>query len=375
MKWNELPDKSEWLFRKLFKNQTETTDDEKLERLAREISEKGYLRKKLDAQERFDYLKAYRQTIAPSGPRLLSRVLKIAAAIVLFAGSGTLIYLSQDKDTPIREQVILANIHSGSRKALLISHDGQEIELRQEKRLLREENGTDISIDSSGLHYENKTALSRHEILRHTLIVPRGGEFSLTLSDGTKVWLNADSRLEYPVRFADSIREVTVSGEAYFEVQRDTVPFIVRTDKGNINVLGTSFNVNNYPGNQKAVTTLVNGKIAYTLPGGKEIILYPNQQLCINRNGYTTLQIVDTRYAISWKDGMFLFQEMRLEDIMHQLERWYDIQAFYTNEEAKDLHFSGDLSRFKNIDTFIEMFEESSEINIKVQGKNLIIGM
>ena len=81
------------------------------------------------------------------------------------------------------------------------------------------------------------------------------------------------------------------------------------------------------------------------------------------------------RYATSWKNGMFLFQEMRLEDIMNQLERWYDIHVFYTHERAKNLHFSGDLSRFKNIGTFIEMFEKSSDLNIEVQGKNLIIGM
>lgn len=375
MEWKELHDKSEWLFQKLFKKTGNTTDDKKLESLARKLEWKGYIREKIDEQEKFDYLKAYRKTIGKSQTRQLSRTLKITAAILLLLGSGSTIYLMQDRPHNIRDQVIMANIHSGTHKAFLIKHDGQKMELKQDKQHIKEQNGTDILIDSSGIHYENGVEPSRQKIIHHTLVVPRGGEFFLTLSDGTKVWLNADSRLEYPVRFADSTREVTISGEAYFEVQHSTIPFIVKTDKGNINVLGTSFNVNNYPGNRESVITLISGKIAYSPTGGGEIILIPDQQISINDNGLTTLKNVDPQYVTSWKDGMFLFQEMRLEDIMNQLERWYDIHTFYTDENIKDLHFSGDLSRFKNIDTFIEMFEESSNVKIKVQGKNLIIGI
>lgn len=375
MNWDELHDKSEWLFRKFFKDSGEATNDQKLERLARKLGEKGYIREKIEEQEQFDYRKAYREVIGKSKTRRLSRMVKIAAAILLLLGSGSLIYLMRNKPHEIRKQVIMANIHSGCQKAFLIKHDGQEMELKQVRQLIQEQNGINILVDSSGIHYEKGEELPLQKIIYHTLIVPRGGEFSLTLSDGTKVWLNADSRLVYPVRFADSTREVTVSGEAYFEVRHDTIPFIVKTDRGSINVLGTSFNVNNYPGNREAVTTLVNGKIAYSLPDGGEIILVPNQQVSINANGQTTLKTVDTQYATSWKEGMFLFQEMRLEDIMNQLERWYDVHTFYTNESVKDLHFSGDLSRFKNIDTFIEMFEKSSDITIEVQGKNIIIGI
>ena len=133
--------------------------------------------------------------------------------------------------------------------------------------------------------------------------------------------------------------------------------------------------MNNYPESRESVTTLINGKIAYCLPDGQQLILTPSQQIIIKTKGQTEIKTVDTQYATSWKNGMFLFQEMRLEDIMYQLERWYDIHVFYTHERAKNLHFSGDLSRFKNIGTFIEMFEKSSDVKIEVQGKNLIIGM
>lgn len=149
----------------------------------------------------------------------------------------------------------------------------------------------------------------------------------------------------------------------------------MKTDRGDIAVLGTEFNVNNYPGNRETVTTLVNGKIAYLSPDGEKLVLTPNQQITINQDGQKEIKNVDTRYATSWKNGMFLFQEMRLEDIMNQLERWYDVQVCYTEEKAKDLHFSGDLSRFKNIGTFIEMFEKSSDIKIEIQGRKLIVGI
>ena len=372
MNWEELHDKSEWLFRKLFKDPGETTDDENLELLARKLKQKGYIRGKIEKQEKFDYLKAYRQTIGKNETPWLSRVFLVAASITLLLGS--VIYLMSRDEDPIREQVIMADIHSGTRKAFLIKHDGQKVELK-ERLLIEESNGICARVTPSGIHYEKELELPGQEITYHTLVIPRGGEFFLTLPDGTKVWLNADSQLKYPTRFADSTREVTVSGEAYFEVARAGIPFIVKTARGNIHVLGTSFNVNNYPGNRETVITLVTGKIVYTQTGGRAITLVPDQQISINDNDQVAIKTVDTRYATSWKDGMFLFQDTRLEDIMNQLERWYDIHVFYTNEEIKNLHFSGDLSRFKNVKTFIDMFEECSNVKIEVQGKNLFIGI
>ena len=272
------------------------------------------------------------------------------------------------------KEIYLSDIHPGKQQALLITHNGQKIKLNRTTHQTIEQNGTKLQIDTTGLQYE-PTNLVPTGTIHNTLIVPRGGEFTLTLSDGTRVWLNSDSQLTYPVNFTDSTREVTISGEAYFSVNRSTAPFIVKTDRGDITVLGTEFNVNNYPGNRETITTLVNGKIAYLTPDGEKFILTPKQQIVIKQDGQKEIKTVDTRYATSWKTGMFLFQEMRLEDIMNQLERWYDIHVFYTEERVKDLHFSGDLSRFKNIGTFIEMFEKSSDVKIEVRGKNIIVGI
>ena len=376
MKWNSLFDKSEWLFRQLLNKEEEIPcEDSSLKDLARKLSDDQYLHKRIEEQERFDYLKAYHKNIVTSKKVIISSYLKIACILLLLIGSGTFLYIWQKQNTPqYGNEMYFTDIHPGKQQALLITHDGQKVKLNRDSGQIIRQDGTIIQIDTTGLHY-TPSAQVPTGIIYNTLVIPWGGEFFLTLSDGTKVWLNSDSRLEYPVNFADSVREVTISGEAYFEVNHTDTPFIVKTDKGDIRVLGTEFNVNNYPKSREAVTTLVNGKIAYCLPDGKQLILTPNQQITINANGQTEIKTVDTRYATSWKNGMFLFQEMRLEDIMNQLERWYDIHVFYTHERAKNLHFSGDLSRFKNIGTFIEMFEKSSDLKIEVQGKNLIIGM
>lgn len=370
MKWNLFSDKSEQLFRQILSPEKGSSyEDARLEDLARKLSDKRYLRKKIEDQERFDYLKAYRKNITPTKAMRHAPYLKIAVTILLLISSGIFLYTRQQDNN---EKYY--NIHPGKQQALLITHDGQRIELDRNTRQTIRQNGTRMQIDTAGLQYHvNDTTVPSS--FRDTLVIPRGGEFTLTLQDGTKVWLNSDSRLTYPTNFNGITREVSISGEAYFKVAHSDIPFIVKTDRGDITVLGTEFNVNNYPGNREAVTTLVNGEIAYLTPNGEEFILTPNQQITIKQDGQKEIKNVDPRYAISWKNGMFLFQEMRMEDIMNQLERWYDIQVCYTEEKIKDLHFSGDLSRFKNIGTFIEMFEKSSDIKIEIQGRKLIIGI
>ncbi len=376
MKWNSLHEKSDWLFRQILNKAKQSShEDSRLEDIARKFSDDRYLRRKIEAQERFDYLKAYHKNITPTKVMPKYTYLRIAVAILILIGSGTFLFMRQEhKRHEHYKEIYLSDIHPGKQQALLITHNGQKIELNRTTRQTIEQNGTKLQIDTTGLQYE-PTDLVPTGTIRNTLIVPRGGEFTLTLSDGTKVWVNSDSQLTYPVNFTDSTREVTISGEAYFSVNHSDVPFIVKTDRGDITVLGTEFNVNNYPGSRETITTLVNGKIAYLAPDGEKFVLTPEQQIVIKQDGQKEIKTVDTRYATSWKTGLFLFQEMRLEDIMNQLERWYDIHVFYTEESVKDLHFSGDLSRFKNIGTFIEMFEKSSDVKIEVRGKNIIIGI
>ena len=289
-------------------------------------------------------------------------VLLLVICVSLFINEG------EQEVVPVAIQTILP----GSHKATLLTENGEEIELSDSVRMSIEQG---VIASNNQLEYGDsiKELASGYY---HVLKIPRGGEYRLKLSDGTIVYLNSDSELRYPVSFCATSREVELRGEAFFEVtKQEGKPFIVKTSLGNITVLGTQFNVCNYPGKEKLVTTLVQGKVSCDLPDGKSIILAPDQQLSVNGNGESKLRTVDTKYFTCWKDGMFLFEEMRMEDILEQLSRWYDIHIFYTNEEVKDLHFSGDLSRFKDIITFIEMFEKSADVKLTLKGNTLTVGL
>ena len=377
MKWDLLHEKAEWLFRKITGlPDTPVNGDERLKHLADRIHDGKYILEKIRQQERFDYTRAYQKLVHSKKRFLLPAIWKVATAILLLIGTTTVFYLSRHPEpVTYNDDIFVTAIKPGERKAYLIKHDGEEIELKSERKIIPER-GANIQVDSSGLNYAVSDTAGLQEEYYNTLVVPRGGEYNLTLSDGTKVWVNADSELRYPVQFTGDTREVTVIGEAYFDVQKQAdKPFIVKTELGNITVLGTQFNISSYPEKERLITTLVTGKISCSLPDGKNIILSPDQQLTVNKDGTTALKEVDTHYFTCWKDGIFQFENAKLEDIMDQLARWYDIHVFYTSENVKHLHFSGDLSRFKNIDTFIEMFEKSSDAKLTLKGRTLIVGM
>lgn len=158
----------------------------------------------------------------------------------------------------------IPEIRSAEMKALLIKTDGEQVMLGKESRQLKEKNGMLIAIDSGGLEYPLQKQFVSHTTDYNELIVPRAGMYCLSLSDGTRAWLNADSRLKYPVVFAENERRIRLSGEGYFKVAKDTqAPFIVETDLGEIRVMGTEFNVKCYPDETIIATTLVNGKVSF----------------------------------------------------------------------------------------------------------------
>lgn len=375
MKWDLLHEKAEWLFRKIVGSQN-TSEDEELTRLADDVIDGKYILRKIRQQERFDYTQAYHKLVCSKKDFYSLTTWKVVATILLLIMTTTVVYLLQQPElVTYNDDVFVTAIKPGERKAYLIKHDGEEIELKSEDKIIPEQ-GIKIQVDSFGLNYTASDTINLQEKYYNTLIVPCGGEYSLTLCDGTRVWMNADSELRYPVQFAGNTREVSVIGEAYFDVQKQAdKPFIVKTKLGNIAVLGTQFNVSSYPEKEQLITTLVAGEISCCLPNGENVILTPAQQLTINKDGVVALKNVDTKYFTCWKNGIFQFENARLEDIMDQLARWYDIHVFYTSDNVKQLHFSGDLSRFKNIDTFIEMFEKSSDAKLVLKGKTLIVGM
>lgn len=268
----------------------------------------------------------------------------------------------------------------GNNPALLVNEEGRMLTLKQAYYVqATQPPQVSVEVAPHRLYYHVKPSQPQSGIadslLYNTLIVPRGGEYSLVLSDGTEIWLNADSRITYPICFKGTTREVSISGEAYFKVSKYAgKSFVVKTNHGNIRVLGTEFNVKDYPDDKKLTLTLVKGKIDYGRQGmQRHFELKPNQQLTVDGQDPPVLQTVNPYYDICWKDGQFMFQQQKLEDLFRQLERWYDIEVSYTDESLKQLHFSGELSRYKNVDTFVDVFERSAGIKMKIDGKRLIV--
>ena len=247
-----------------------------------------------------------------------------------------------------------------------------ELSTEQEKQL-DVAKGVAVKSDASGMVYPEQVAAGETEY--NVLEVPRGGEYTVTLADGTMVYLNSGSILRYPVAFGADSREVSFSGEAYFEVAKDAErPFYVVVDDMKIKVYGTSFNVNtHYTG--KVQTVLVEGKIGIETPvSGKEYEVSPGQMALYNSQEQTmNINSVDVRPYVAWKDRVFAFEKMSLEDIMTTLSLWYDVDVFYQTSSLRSLHFTGHLGRYEDISTILDAISGVTRVNFTVKGRTVIV--
>ena len=205
------------------------------------------------------------------------------------------------------------------------------------------------------------------------LVIPRGGENTVILADGTTVHLNAGSKLTYPVRFAGKRRIVRLEGEAYFDVAGDeNHPFVVQTHLGEITVLGTEFNVNAYADTPVCYTTLVHGKVKFSTLNAETVTLSPGEQAVVFANS-STKRKVDLEEYVGWVDGMYIFNDRPLGDIMKTFERWYDIQVYYETPNLRDITYSGNLKRYGTINSFLDALELTGDLTYKISGRNILI--
>ena len=272
-----------------------------------------------------------------------------------------------------------------------IAHDTNKIEIGTDKATLTLEDGSLISLEK-GASFKTKNAKSNGEqivyqnaksnpssIKYNYLTIPRGGQFSLKLSDGTEVWLNSESQLKYPVRFIEEeTREVElVYGEAYFDVSPSTnhkgAKFKVLNNTQEIEVLGTEFNIKAYKDEVNIYTTLVEGKVAINTPNLKQL-LTPNQQSILDTQNNTLSVIkVDVLEVISWKEGVFSFINKPLKDIMKVLSRWYDIDIIFENKELESVEFIGTLNKNQSIDEVLSIMKSFSLNNYEIKGDTIIL--
>ncbi len=272
------------------------------------------------------------------------------------------------------------SISMGTPKALLINESGQQFRLEDDAKdkVIIHDDKFEVSKEQNAIRYNiNKegAAPEETELRYHTIIVPRFGEWKLELPDGTKVWINADSRLKYPIQFSNQKREVFLTGEAYFEVSKDSLnPFIVNTEKVNTRVLGTSFNVSAYPEEDLNIT-LVEGKVLLKNKlDHSSCMLEPSDNAELKLDGTKlTLSKVDVRKYMSWRDGYYYFEREELDDILTKLQKWYDFEVFYENPNAKYYEFRMRADRNLEFEKIVKRLEETGRIKIEVIENSIVI--
>ena len=304
---------------------------------------------------------------------ILRRCMKYAATIVLplfMVGVG--FYLIRDKEEihPVAEMV---KISPGVTKAELVLADGHKVVLGTETiDSLVSEEGVNIVKDGNGVSYLGNK--EEGDLAYNIMRVPRGGEFKVRLQDGTLVYMNSETELKYPVRFVGKERRVYLSGEAYFEVQRDTTkPFIVVMNGNEVRVLGTEFNVRSYEDEKCQFTTLVAGKVLLTTHDHRCIELLPNEQGIVDPQGDIRKEQVDVALYTAWKDGNFVFRKQSLEHIMEIVERWYDLKVTFEDEWCKQVSFSGNVERYDDFSKLAEMLEATGSVKFRIKNNEIYV--
>ena len=330
----------------------------------------------IPAKERVEYeLGNYMKYIRSKHRKYSIGQLVKYAAIVMIPLLSVIYWLQLEKDE-IPSQMAVGNpgIMPGEHKAMLITAQGQRIALLPSlERDICVQEDLVVKNGQAGIVYQDsKKAVSTLQY--NTLKTPRGGEYTVVLSDGTKVYLNAASELKYPVQFDSKKRQVHLSGEAYFEVAKDECrPFFVQAGDVRIRVLGTSFNVTSYPERERIETTLEQGRIQIT-NGKEQINVVPGKQVVYNKkNNRFEVKVVDTKLYTSWKDGYYKFDQMTLEEIMETLALWYDLNVFYANAEVKSLEFTGRLRRYDRVEGLFKKIEQTDLVEFELNGKNVVI--
>ncbi|GAA4298464.1 FecR family protein [Aestuariibaculum suncheonense] len=271
-------------------------------------------------------------------------------------------------------QELVGDIEIGTDKAILTLEDGEVVALEEDKIY----ETTNVKSDGQGIVYNAEASNLKTEY--HSLTIPRGGQFFVELSDGTKVWLNSETKLRYPVIFKEGeTRQVElVYGEAYFDVspssQHKGARFKVLNNKQEVEVLGTKFNLKAYKDETNTYTTLVEGKVS-VMTAGEDIILHPNQQSVLNEvNNHIEISAVDVNENIGWVKGDFVFYHKPLKDIAVALERWYNVDIEFQSEELKDVKFNGELSKYQSIEEILQLISNTKPIkSYEINNKTIVI--
>jgi len=376
----ELTDQDrEWLLRYL-----ETTHHPELKKLLSEFFENNvstglYIQSEISHRVlQGIHHKLEIETPARKSPviKMIFRRIAVTAVVISLLFTGIYFLSAKRKITgPLINEPVIASIQQvgevkpGTDGAILTLSDGSKILLDSSNNgSLKEDKGLKITKNGNQVIYNDQKL--KGEIAFNTMSTPRGRQFQLVLSDGSKVWLNAASSIRFPTAFTGSDRKVEVTGELYFEIAKNpSKPFKVISNGTEIEVLGTHFNVDGYDAVTK--TTLLEGSVKVKT-GNNIGFLKPGQQAQSSSNGdIKTSNSVDLEQVMAWKNGRFTFEDASLETIMNQVSRWYDVDVVYEDKMPKR-SFTADISRKTNLSVLLKVLEESG-VRFKIEDKKLLV--
>ena len=316
---------------------------------------------------------AIEKQIVPQRRQLSLRWVGYAASVIILVVAGWFIFQMSDNKNVVQEGKKVARITPGTQKAILYLDNGEQVVLADNNTVVVEDSlsGRIEQVDKS-LVYQTESTVKEERL--NVLEIPNGGEFQVTLADGTKVCLNAGTKLTYPIAFVGKERRVRLEGEGYFEVKRDeNKPFIVEINGMEVKVLGTSFNLRSFAADNRSTATLISGKIEVKT-SSRRVALSPNHQadLWVGENKLDVRE-VDAAVYSAWTKGRFVFRRERLETILDDVSRWYNVTVFYEQSSAKDILFSGIMERYADISKTLEMLEKTGKVSFIIDEQKIIV--
>ena len=373
LKGDILPDEDLWL--KNWANESEANRE-----LFNKLTDPDHLERQLDYWNSIDNNSAWKKlqgklevTETPRRFKYLP-LLKYAAAILLLLSVSFLVYRGNERpEKKIANKIAQTPINPGSRHAILILDNGQKVTLKKHQNIsLSEKDGTAVSNQNDVLTYKQNSRDAAQTPAFNTIMVPRGGEYQLILADGSKVWMNSASTLKYPTTFTGKERKVYLTGEAYFEVAKNAaMPFIVKTNKADVQVLGTHFNVMAYEDEVNCKTTLLEGSVKVQSSSAVNVIK-PGQQAIINSQGQQKVTSdINIDEEMAWKNGFFIFKDSAIKGIMQQAARWYDLDVVYEGD-IPEIQFSGKMSRKVDFYGFVNILKYAG-LHFNIKGKTVTI--
>ena len=306
--------------------------------------------------------------------RRMTTWIKYAAVIalpLLVAGVWLLFPRGGEQSIPVAQNTKIVKREASP--VLEVVGGGKVILEKEKDKMIEAGRGVDVQ-QSSGMLVYSDSVVSEY-VDTNVLRIPKGGEFKLQLADGTRVYLNSATDLRYPVAFTGPERRVYLKGEAYFEVAKDVEhPFIVVTDDVQVRVYGTSFNVNTL-GADGVRTVLVEGKVGIRGQDlDREYVLKPNELAFYDRNSRDMkIETVDPDLYTLWRKGIFVFERETLENIMNTLSLWYDMEVFFQSESAKQLHFSGHMKRYEQIEDILHAITDATGVVFTINDRTVCV--